>query len=298
MAAYRRRRKKLPIWLSVIVIILAIAYFIMDYMGYSIYDLLGPEREPVDGQITVHIIDVGQGDSILIETPDGVMLIDAGTSESEDELEKYLRDLGIREIDYFVITHAHDDHDGGADMILDEFKVKNLVFEDYNYTSKKKIMFTESGANIIDPEARDKYNLGDAEFTVLSPDIDADTGDKNDYSIVIRLDYGESSFVFTGDATTYTEKIIMNEFATYELDCDFLKSGHHGSKTSSGVAFLEALTPDIVAISCGAGNKYGLPKSEILERYEDIGAEIHRTDESGSLVYVSDGTTITYQGSK
>ena len=314
MAAYRRRKRKAPVWLSVIIIIIAIAYFVMDYMGYSINDLMslfGPEKEPVEGQIIVHIIDVGQGDSILIETPDGYMLIDAGTSDSKKALKAYLLEQGVEEIEYFVVTHAHADHDGGAEMIFDEFEVKNIIFEDYGYTGKKKQMFAESGANIIDPELRDEYRLGDAVFTVLSSDIEDDTGDKNDYSVVLRLDYGESSFIFAGDATTYTEGIILQEFTTYELDCDFLKSGHHGSKTSSSVEFLEALTPDIVAISCGAGNSYGLLKNEIIERYEEIGAEIHRTDrvckvdncaeagcthESQSLVYVSDGKTIIYQG--
>ena len=292
----RRRRRKLPLAVSIIIAILIVIYMIMDYMGYSIYDLLRPKREPVEGQISVHIIDVGQGDSILIETPDGYMLIDAGVSDAEDELEKYLVDLGVREIEYFVITHAHDDHYGCADMIIEEFKINNIIYENYGYSDKMLDLFNNSGAQIIDPEVRDKYYLGDAEFTVLSPDIEEDTKDKNDYSIVLRLDYGESSFVFTGDATTYTEDLIMEEFMSYELDCDFLKSGHHGSLTSSGEDFLNALTPDIIAISCGLNNSYGLPKQDILDRYTAVGAEYHRTDLSGDLVYVSDGKTITYQG--
>lgn len=298
MSAYKRRKRKAPIWLSLIIVVVVIAYFVMDYMGYSINDLMSlfePEKEPVEGQVIVHIIDVGQGDSILIETPDGFMLIDAGTSDSKKDLKEYLKEQGVTEIEYFVVTHAHADHDGGAEMIFDEFEVKNIIFEDYGYTGKKKQMFAESGANIIDPEVRDKYYLGEAIFTVLSSDIEEDTGDKNDYSVVLRLDYGESSFIFAGDATTYTENIMLQEFSPYELDCDFLKSGHHGSKTSSGVTFLQTITPEIVAISCGLNNKYNLPKQEILDRYDDVGAVTYRTDFEGDLVYVTDGTTITYQ---
>ncbi len=288
--------RRLPIWAVVIIAILTAAYFILNYMGYSIYDLFKPAAEPLDGIIKVHIIDVGQADSILIETPEGVMLIDAGTSSSETALEAYLTALGIREIDYFVITHAHDDHDGGADMIFDEFKVKNLIYEDYGYSNKKLDMFTSSGATIIDPEVRDIYTLGEAKFTVMSPDIEEDTGDKNDYSIVLRLDYGATSFMFTGDATTYTEGLIMDEFSNYELDCDFLKSGHHGSTTSSGKKFLDALTPDTIAISVGEGNSYGLPKQDILNRYDEMRADVHRTDLLGDLVYVSNGAEITFEG--
>lgn len=292
----KRRRRKLPLVLSVLIIILAAAYLIMDYMGYSISDLFAPEREPVDGQITVHIIDVGQGDSILIETPEGFMLIDAGTNSSEDDLQKYLDDLGVHELEYFVVTHAHDDHYGGADMIIEEYEIKNLIYDDFGYNEKTLTMFKNSGANIIDPEVRDEYFMGDAKFTVLSSDIADTRTDKNDHSIVLRLDYGLSSFVFTGDATTYTENRIMEEFPVYELECDFLKSGHHGSLTSSGEQFLKALQPEIIAISCGLNNKYGLPKQEILDRYVDIDAKYYRTDYAGDLVYVSDGETITYQG--
>lgn len=285
--------KKMPVAVSIVLVILVVAYFIMDYMGYSIWDIIY-RREPVEGQISVHIIDIGQGDSILIETPDGYMLIDTGEKSESDELKTYLRKLGVNTIKYFVLTHAHSDHVGGTEMVLDEFKVENIIYENYWYTDEFIDMLEAEGANMIDPSLGATYSLGEAEFTVLSPDPVDYGDDKNDYSIVLRLDYGESSFIFTGDATKRVENNILENNKPYLLDCDFLKSGHHGSRTSSGEDFIDALSPDIVAISVGKDNKYGLPDEDVLEIYENEKAEIYRTDEMGSLVFVSDGKTITY----
>ena len=291
--------KKLPIFVSVILVILVAAYFIMDAMGISIWSLLY-KRDPVEGQVTVHIIDVGQADSILIETADGYMLIDAGENESEDALKSYLRNMGISTIKYLVLSHAHADHIGGADMVLNDFKVENIVYDNYAscYSNTLISLINREGANIIDPQTKDKFYMGDAEFTVLFATNDnKDHGDDvNDYSIVLRMDFGESSFVFTGDATTSVESAILDSFNKYELDCDFLKSGHHGSNTSSGKKFISTITPEIVAIPCGINNKYNHPHDSVLETYSEAGATVYRTDLLGSLVFVTDGTTITYQG--
>lgn len=297
MAKYKKKRriKKYPIAVSIILIILALAYMTLDYFGYSIEDLFRPKREPVEGQIKVHVINVDQADCILVETPDGCMLIDTGINETENHLESYLYSLGITEIDYLLITHAHSDHYGGADMILDEFEVKNIIYDDYEYPAWLKTEFNNSGANLIDTKMGDKYYLGEAEFTVLCADMVNPKND-NDYSIVIRLDYGESSFMFTGDATKVCEQRMIETWSYYELDCDFLKSGHHGSYTSSSADFLDALTPEIIAISCGVANDYGHPHKEVMDRYDDTGADIYRTDLSGDLIFVSDGNTITYIG--
>ena len=297
----RRILKKMPLAVSIILVVLVVAYFVLEHFGFSIWSLIY-KREPVDGQVTVHVIDIGQGDSILIETPTGLMLIDTGESDEEDALRQYLRKMGINTLSYLVLTHAHADHVGGADMILEEFKVENIIYDNYNNSYGKKDfeelvrLINAEGANIIDPKQGEKFKMGDAEFTVLyATDDSEDLGDDvNDYSIVLRLDYGESSFVFTGDATTSVEADIVETFSRFELDCDFLKSGHHGSTTSSGKKFIDALTPETVAISCGAGNRYGHPHEAVLETYKKANSKVYRTDLSGSLVFVSDGTTITY----
>ena len=290
--------KKLPIFVSVILVLLVIAYFVMDAMGISIWSLIY-KRDPVEGQVTVHVIDVGQADSILIETADGYMLIDAGENDSEEALRTYLRNMGISTLKYLVLSHAHADHVGGADMVLNEFKVENIVYDNYEscYSSSLVSLINREGANIIDPKTKDKFNMGEAEFTVLFATNDnKDHGDDvNDYSIVLRMDFGESSFVFTGDATTAVESTILDSFNKYELDCDFLKSGHHGSSTSSGKKFISTITPEIVAIPCGVDNKYGHPHDSVMATYSEAGAKVYRTDLSGTLVFVSDGTNITYQ---
>lgn len=297
----RRVLKKLPIFVSVILVVLVAAYFILDAFGISIWSLIY-KRDPVEGQVSVHIIDVGQADSILIETAQGYMLIDAGENDSEEALKTYLRKMGISTIEYFVLSHAHADHVGGADMILDEFKVNNVVYDNYRscYSNDLVSQINREGANVIDPQTKDKIYLGEAEFTVLFATNDKkDHGDDvNDYSIVLRMDFGESSFVFTGDASTSVETAILDSFRKYELDCDFLKSGHHGSSTSSGKKFITTITPEIVAIPCGTGNKYGHPHASVLDTYSEAGSTVYRTDLSGTLIFVSDGTTITYQDNK
>ena len=297
MAAYKkRRRRKYPLAVTIIAIVLIAAYLILDHFGY--FDPETPQKDPssvvTSGEIRVHVIDVGQADCILVDTPDGCMLIDTGIDESESHLQNYLYSCGITEIDYLLITHPHADHYGGADMILEEFKVENIIYDNYLYPNRVLNWFYGSQANLIDTTVGEKYYLGEAEFTVMCADMAEPSEDKNDYSIVIRLDYGDSSFMFTGDATTFNEKYMIETWSAAELDCDFLKSPHHGSKTSSSVSYLNILTPDIVAISAGLGNSYGLPKQEILNRYEAIEADIYRTDLSGDLVFISDGKTITY----
>ena len=297
---YRRRRRRYPIAVSLILMVLVLTYFILNHFGISIESLLFPDKKPdskplpTGGEIRVHVIDVDQADCILIETSEGCMLIDSGIDETEVHLKNYLNSCGITEIDYFLITHPHDDHYGGADMVLREFEVENIIYDNYLYPVGILNLFNNSGANLIDTQLGEKYQLGEATFTVLCADMAAPRDDKNDYSIVVRLDYGESSFVFTGDATTFNEKYMLETWGSDMLDCDFLKSPHHGSKTSSSVAYLNALTPEIVAVSAGVGNSYGLPKQEILDRYTNVGADIYRTDLQGDLVFITGGETIIY----
>ena len=296
----KRVLKRLPIAVSIILVVLVATYFILDAFGISIWSILF-KKDPVEGQVSIHVIDVGQADSILIETPEGYMLIDAGENDSEDALKTYLRKMAISTIEYLVLTHAHADHVGGADMILNEFKVNNIIYDNYRdcYSSTLVSLINREGANIIDPSTKQTFSMGEAEFTVLFATNDKkDHGDDvNDYSIVLRMDFGESSFIFTGDASKSVESEILKSFSKHALDCDFLKAGHHGSETSSGKNFISTITPEIVAIPCGKNNKYGHPDQEVLDLYSSEGVkEVYRTDISGSLIFISDGTTITYQG--
>lgn len=277
----------------------ALALLIAVSMSVMLTSCKGGKTE-VSGEVKVHIIDVGQGDCILIEAPEGKMLIDTGIPDSASDLRTYLWNLGVTTIDYLVLTHGHSDHYGGAEMVLKTFIVKNIVYDNYNNTYPKSVItkiMAEDGANLIDPWQKQRFSMGSAEFTVLYATNDTESfGDnENDYSTVLRMDFGESSFVFTGDATKTVERDILTSFDPKWLDCDFLKSGHHGSYTSSGESFIEVLSPEIVAISCGRDNEYGHPHREVMETYSEAGCRVYRTDESGTLVFVSDGMSITYK---
>ena len=245
------------------------------------------------GEVQFHFIDVGQGDAALIRTEKGDILIDAGTNSSEDELKAYLDRLGVTDIEYAVFTHPHEDHIGGADMILNTYNVKNVVLPDATATSKtfeRMMDAIEAEKCEVIMAAPDKtFKVGDLTCTILAPIGTAYT-ELNNYSVVIRAEYGDTTVLFTGDAETLSEEEMLERyFFKGLLDCDILKVGHHGSDTSSSQAFLYAVSPVHAVISVGEGNTYDHPKQEILARYEAMKAEILRTDKEGDIVFTSTG---------
>lgn len=247
-----------------------------------------------DGLLEVHSIDVGQGDSTLIRLEDKTVLIDAGTTMSESDLKAYLDYLGIRRIDLFIATHPHEDHIGGAAMILDSYEVDKLIMTDleYNsYTFERLLDGIEKNQVYAEiPAIGDEYKIGDMTFTVLGPITKTD--DANNMSLSVKLTYSETSFMFTGDCEWEVEAELVSRYGD-ELDCDYLKIPHHGSGTSSSVEFLEAVSPEIAAISCGRNNDYGHPHGKILTRLMDMDIEtVLRTDKLGSFIVYSDGKSL------
>ena len=249
---------------------------------------------PVSGdEVQFHFIDVGQADAALIRTAAGNVLIDAGMGASEEQLKAYLDSLGVKDIAYAVFTHPHEDHIGGADMILAEYNVQKVILPDKeaNTVVFEKMMdgIEAEGCEVIKAVPDMNFKVGEVSFTVLAP-ISKDYTDLNNYSVVIRAEYGETSVLFTGDAETVSEKEMLDRYLlSGKLDCDILKSGHHGSDTSSSKAFLEAVTPVHAVISVGEGNTHGHPKQEIITRYESMSIIIYRTDLLGSIVFTSTG---------
>lgn len=266
-----------------------------EKLGYS--DLADVFSEsPKEHEIQVHIIDVGQGDSILIRSNSENILIDAGSSASEAALKAHLDACGIKKLDYFICTHPHDDHLGGADMICHSFDVGTVIMNGTVSTgySLEALLYEiaehEIPAEV--PNIGDKYEVGDMVFTILGPTDSFD--DYNETSLVVKLEFGESSFLFMGDAEEDSEKSMLGYYTNSELDCDFLKVGHHGSDTSSKEAFLNAVTPEIAAISCAKDNEYGHPRGEVISRLYKAGCtQILRTDRLGTVVISSDGKEIT-----
>lgn len=242
-------------------------------------------------KLIVHYIDVGQGDCIFVELPNKkTLLIDAGTSKSYINIISYIKDLGYFFIDYVVITHPHADHIGSMDKVLRNFIVNEFfmpecfpetkMFNTMLNTIKKQkipIRLSRNGTIIIEQD-----NLS---IEVLSP-INYSYSNTNNYSLVIKIDYGESEFLFTGDAETLVEEELLNN--NIDIDSDILKVGHHGSNTSSSEAFIEEVSPNIAVISCGINNKYNHPHIETIETLVEQDIEIYRTDELGTIVIEAD----------
>ena len=311
MARRKKKRKSLLPILILMAIITIFTFFreeVMDfydeYVGDFIKDLFPsgedtiPEKD-VEGILEVHFIDVGQGDSVLVIEGENVMLIDTGdtSSESKDAISDYLEKESITEIDYLILTHPDSDHIGGAPMVIESFNVVNCIMPDVVKDTKiyenTLIALDEQDVNVIAAESGAQYALGDADFKVLAPNSES-YSDWNDYSVVIKLVYGARSIMFTGDAHVESEEEILAVYSDAELDCDVLKVGHHGSDTSSGEDFLSAVSPLYAVISCGEGNKYGHPHGVTLEKLEDFGVTVYRTDLSGTIVLTTDGTELNF----
>ena len=262
-----------------------------------------PAPAPVEGQISLHVIDVGQADAILIQTPDGNMLIDAGENGAsrESDLLDYLASVGVSELEYFVATHNHSDHIGGADAVLRALSVKRVLMTDAVATTgvyeAMLDAIEQKGIEVVIAAPDMRFAIGSLACRVLAP-LD-EYSNTNDQSIVLRLTYGGVSMMLTGDAEGNlegeSEKDMLAHYRPSELQADFYKAGHHGSDTSSNPAFLDAVRPSLVAISCGRDNKYGHPNASTLEALERIGATVYRTDELGDLVFVCDGDAIWLQ---
>jgi len=266
------------------VIILAVTYFIGERM------IKIPE-----GELQVHFIDVGQGDSALLITNEGTVLIDCGTRDAGYTVASYVKDR-TDTVDYLILTHPHEDHIGGAVAVFDAVKVKNVIMPDRvaDTATFDRLLdsIEKSSADVISAVSGDKYNVGDLSMTILSPDDPDKYEDTNNVSIVLKADFGRCSFMFTGDAETLVEEDIMKSSLPLSLKCDVLKVSHHGSSTSSSVDFLKRVSPEIAVISCGEDNSYGHPHREVIHRLEDMGARTFRTDRDGTVVITCDGERV------
>lgn len=248
----------------------------------------------VSGPLKVHFIDVGQGDSILIQTPDGkTMLIDGGPKSSGPSLVSYLKKQGITKINVMVATHPHEDHIGGLIDVINNFTVDNIIDSGNSHTT---VTFKDylsaiktNNINFIVPDLGQEFDIGQSiKMQILGP-ISV-TDDLNNSSIVIKLTYGSTSFLFTADAQSQEESQILSK--GYDLSSQVLKVGHHGSVSSSGVNFLKAVSSNIGVISCGKNNSYGHPDEITLKNLTSVKAAIYRTDTTGSIIIESDGVKI------
>ncbi len=254
-----------------------------------------------ENALTVHFIDVGQGDCILAVCEGKTMLIDAGDNGTEQTVINYIHNLGISYLDYIVVTHQHSDHIGGMPEILREFKAGTIIMprlsKELTPTSSTYSAFLKelqsSSVKKLYAKVGAIYNLGEAVLTVIAP-INSDAEDLNNMSVVIRLDYVETSFLLAGDASAEEESDILDSGA--DIDCDILKVGHHGSSKSSTKDFLAAVTPEVAVIMCGKDNSYNHPNQKTLERLSAYTSRIYRTDICSDIVFTcgKSGYTVDY----
>jgi competence protein ComEC len=249
-------------------------------------------------ELTVHFLDVGQADCTLIQLPNGEeALIDAGNYGDGSYIISYLKNLNIDDIEYLILTHPHEDHIGSAKEIINNFDVEKIympdVVTDSNfYKSTMLLIENKDIETIFATPGLDIIDSPDLKFQLLSPKS-MYYSELNEYSVAARLEYSDTSFLFTGDAESVSELEMIG--GGFNLDSDVLKVGHHGGKTSSSKDFLQAVTPEYSIISCGEDNTYGHPHIETLNRLTDIGSEIYRTDEMGTIVVLSDGQNISIE---
>ena len=284
---FMRFAKRNPI-IAAIIVVLVIG--VLVYQG--VMDNKNKVTVPMDG-LYVHYIDVGQGDSELICCGGEYMLIDAGEPSAADAVVDYLDSHGIEKLEYVVCSHAHADHCGGLDAVVDNFEVGTVFTSPYAGSTPSYEIFTEAveknGLELTVPTLGESFSLGEAKFEFIGPLEEYDN--LNDDSLVMRLEYGDTSFLFTGDMTSKAERDLVEDGA--DVKCDVLKVGHHGSSGSSSYRFLYEAQPKIAVISCEAGNSYGHPHEETLSRLGDADAEIYRTDLEGSIVIFSNGMEVT-----
>ena len=248
------------------------------------------------GTMKVHYIDVGQGDATLVQVNGKNLLIDAGPNKSADSLVEYIKGIGVTTIDHVIATHPHEDHIGGMDEIFDAFEVKNFYSPKVEHTTKtfEKMInaVTNEGLKITTIKAGDgsKIDLGDGTKVEIFSPVDDKYNELNDYSPIMKITFGENSFLFTGDAEKLVEKQVIANGEN--SDADVLKVGHHGSTTSSSEDFIKEVSPDIAVIPVGEGNDYGHPHKEILELLEKNNINLLRTDFEGTIILESDGENI------
>jgi competence protein ComEC len=301
-------KNKIELILSIIVIILVLVFvFLNKETEFNLYESESEEQQlnnleqendelVEDSLLYVYFLDVGQGDCIFVQNENETMLIDAGNNPDGKYVSKYLRkELGIKKIDYLIGTHAHEDHIGGTDIIIQDFDIgtfymPNKTSENKCYTDVIKYA-KEKQIDIVSPNIGTRFNVGNATCEIMTKNDDAE--DYNETSIVIEMNFGRQKFLFTGDMET------ENEESRKWDDIDVLKVAHHGSTYSTSSKFLNEIRPEIAVIMCSKNNDYYYPHEKLIERLEKSGCkDIYVTADEGTILITSDGRKNTVKSLK
>ncbi len=253
--------------------------------------------ESVDDYVV--FLDVDQGDGALIVSNGQTALIDGGEDEFAKQTYNKIRGYNVTDLNFVLASHIHSDHIAALPFLLENFKTGNIIIDnnkkrdegDIKSLNKILGLCDEKEIKVFPPVRATTVNIGDFEITLLGfyPELSGE----NNHSVFAMAKIGESKILFTGDGETQAEKRLLED--GINVDCDILKVGHHGSKTSSSKKFLEVATPDYAVISCGENNKYSHPNDEVLERLEEVGAKIFRTDLNGDVVFTFEDEKIKFE---
>lgn len=289
----KRKHKKILKLILVIILLIYVAYQNGYFKEFNSVSKEEPKiAKEVSGDLNIQFLDVGQADAILIQNKGVNMLIDAGNNEDGELLVDYFNDLGIESFEYVVGTHAHEDHIGGMDDIINNFEVKTFYMPDAVTTTMTYedvlISLEEKEIKYSVPSIGEEFYLNDAYFEVLY--VGTDESDLNDTSIVLKLTYGENEFLFMADASSNVEERLIDQ----DIDVDLLKVGHHGSEYSTTDEFLKKTTPSYAIIMVGEKNSYNHPTPQTLSRLRNSNVKVYRTDESGTILVTSDGKELKF----
>lgn len=276
--------------------IILILLIIIGIFFYYNKPSINTNKKLVNKDFSIHFIDIGEGDSMIISSNNEYILIDTGKYEYKDKLLKYIDDLGIEEFKYVIGTHAHEDHIGTIPTIIRNYKVDRFLMpscevNNTSYTLTRKELDKRSISYEI-PNIDEEYTLNDTKLKVIS--ISDNCDELNDTSIILKVTYKNNSFLLTGDATKNVELNILDK----DLKSDLLKVSHHGSNDASSAQFLNKVKPEYAIISVGENNDYHHPHHVTLNKLDKLNTKVFRTDLNGNIIAYSDGNNIKIKTEK
>ena len=303
-SARNSRRRTATVWLLTMFFLLSAFFRAVQSCGHTVFAGDAERTEMAENTVQtvqagasfeLHLLDVGQGQCVLVRSGGHAMLIDGGGRASSSFVVSYLEQQGIEAFDAVAVSHYDEDHLSGVIGVLHTFPVEALALPTYagagDLYKAMAVAAVSNGATIVHAQAGWSFHLGNALVEVAGP-VRNDYETENDRSLVFRITYGDRTFMISGDAELQSEQDMVNSGA--DLSADVYVAGHHGSDTSSSEYFLDAMSPSYVLVSCGAGNSYGHPTADMLQRVKDRGIELLRTDLQGTIIAYSDGSDITF----